>query len=390
MIHSYKRRTLSVYERLNTDKKYGSVLSPLYLTSTYSFKGFNKPRKYNYSRKSNPTRDSVQKIISLLKNGLGCILTSSRMAVIYLTIIIFLKPGDLIICPKDCYGDSFRLFKSLQDRGIYKIKFIAMYNKKKFLHVIKNKPKLIFMETPSNLLLRVINITYYCHKIKYLNALSVVYNTLLSSLLQNSLNLGANIVIHSCTKYLNGNSDIIIGTIITKNLNYLNKLLWCDNNIGITSSIFDSYLLLRGMRTLYPRLKIAQKNTLIIIEFLKKHKLVKKIYHPSIIDNIGHEIAKKQQKIFGAVLSFEFNGSKKMLKIFLHSLKLFTLAESFGGMESLISHSSTMTYSCITPKEIKNTGISNSLLRLSIIIENPKDLIEDLKQSFYVCIKNLE
>ncbi|QJC31477.1 cystathionine gamma-synthase [Enterobacteriaceae endosymbiont of Donacia tomentosa] len=388
MSYSYKKRTISVHDGLNKDKQYGSVVPPIYLTSTYSFSSFNKPRKYDYSRKSNPTRDTVQKVIASLEKGLGCILTNSGMSALYLIIITLLKPGDLIICPNDCYGGSYRLFKSLLYKKIYRVKFITMHNEKQFLLSLTYKPKIIFIESPSNPLLNVIDIAYYCKKIRQSNAISIIDNTLLSPVLQNPLELGSDLVIHSCTKYLNGHSDIISGAIISNNKIFINELLWWANNLGLTNSVFDSYFLLRGIRTLYPRLKIAQENALSIIKYLKKQKLVKKIYHTSLNSNIGHEIAKKQQKGFGAILSFEFNGSKKMLEIFLNSLNLFTLAESFGGVESLISHSATMTHACITKEEMTKAGISHLLLRISVGIEDPKDLIADLDKAFSNAIKD--
>ncbi|QJC27989.1 cystathionine gamma-synthase [Enterobacteriaceae endosymbiont of Plateumaris braccata] len=379
----YNKKTVSIHNGLNTDKQYGSVIPPIYLSTTYNFDGFNNPRKHDYSRKSNPTRDILQNVISSLENGSGSIITNSGMSAIYLIITSLLNPGDLLICPNDCYGGSYRLFKSFLNKRIYKVKFITMYDKNTLLSALLKKPKMVFIESPSNPLLNVINITDYCNEIRNSGAISVIDNTLLSPVFQNPLNLGADLVVHSCTKYLNGHSDIIAGAIISKKIKFIETLSWWSNNIGVTSSIFDSYLLLRGIKTLYPRLKIAEKNALTIIKYLKTQKLVKKIYHPSLSSNIGHNIAKVQQKGFGAILSFDFNGSKKMLSLFLNSLKLFTLAESLGGVESLISHSATMTHACITKEEMLQANISDSLLRISVGIEDSNDLISDLDKAFF-------
>ncbi|QJC28888.1 cystathionine gamma-synthase [Enterobacteriaceae endosymbiont of Plateumaris rustica] len=383
----YNKKTISIHNGLNTDKQYGSVIPPIYLTTTYNFNGFNNPRKYDYSRKSNPTRDILQNVISSLEDGLGSIITNSGMSAIYLIVTSILKPGDLLICPKDCYGGSYRLFKSLLNKGIYRVKFITMYDKKKLLAALLEKPKMVFMESPSNPLLNVIDIVDYCNEIRNSKAISVIDNTLLSPVFQNPLNLGVDLVVHSCTKYLNGHSDIIAGAVITKNIKLIEKISWWSNNIGVTSSVFDSYLLLRGIRTLYPRLKIAEKNALIIIKYLQTQKLVKKIYHPSLSSNIGHNIAKIQQKGFGAILSFDFYGSKKQLSCFLNSLKLFTLAESLGGVESLISHSATMTHACISREERLQANISDLLLRISVGIEDSNDLISDLDKAFFYANK---
>ncbi|QJC30615.1 cystathionine gamma-synthase [Enterobacteriaceae endosymbiont of Neohaemonia nigricornis] len=379
---NYKKKTVVVHNGLNIDKQYGCVIPPIYISSNYSFKDYKKSRKYDYSRKKNPTRDIIQNTIASLENGIGAIVTNSGMSAIYLAIITLLKPGDLIICPNDCYGGSYRLFKSLLEKNIYNVHFINMFCKKTFLSALLKKPQIVFIESPSNPLLNVVDLPFYCSEINKIGAISIIDNTLLSPVFQNPLKLGADLVIHSCTKYLNGHSDLIAGAIITKQNNLLNKLYWWANNIGITSSVLNDYLLLRGIRTLYIRLYKAQKNTLKIINYLKKQKLVKKIYHPSLKENVGHIFAKKQQKGFGAIISFEFNGSNNMLKKFLQTLTLFTLAESLGGVESLICHPASMTHICISKKEMLQAGISNLLLRISVGIEDVQDLINDLEHAF--------
>lgn len=382
------KETISVHSGLNEDKQYGSVAPPIFFSSTYNFIGFKNPGIYDYSRKKNPTRDMAQNTLSELEGGKGALITNTGMSAIHLICNFFLKNNDLLIAPYDCYGGSYRLFNSQSLKGAYRVKFIDQNNEEEINNALLEKPKIIFIESPSNPLLRVVNIKYICKKAKNTNTISVVDNTFLSPILQNPLQLGADLVVHSCTKYLNGHSDILSGAIITKDLNLIHDLSWWANNIGVTGSALDSYFLIRGMRTLAIRINKAQKNALEIINFLKKHPLVIKVYHPSIKDNIGHKYAIKQQKGFGAMLSFELNGSENMLKIFLKNLKLFTLAESLGGVESLISHPITMTHAGMSEKSLKKAGISNKLLRISVGIENAKDLINDLKQAFLKIEKN--
>lgn len=376
------KETTTVHSGLNKDKQHGSVSPPIFFSSTYNFIDFKNPRIYDYSRKKNPTRDMAQKTLSELEEGKGSLITNTGMSAIHLICNFFLQPNDLLIAPYDCYGGSYRLFNSQSKKGMYKLKFINQNNKEEINKSLEKKPKIIFIESPSNPLLRVVDIKYICKKAKETNTISVVDNTFLSPILQNPLKLGADLVVHSCTKYLNGHSDILSGAIITKDLNILNDLSWWANNIGVTGSALDSYFLIRGIRTLAIRINKAQKNALKIVNFLQQHPLVLKVYHPSIKNSIGYKYAIKQQKGFGAMLSFELNGNDNILKIFLKNLKLFTLAESLGGVESLISHAASMTHAGMSKKSLEKAGISNKLLRISVGIENGNDLINDLKQAF--------
>ena len=304
------------------------------------------------------------------------------MSAIHLVCTVFLKPGDLLVAPHDCYGGSYRLFDSLAKRGAYNVLFVDQGDAQALAAALEQKPKLVLIETPSNPLLRVVDIAAICTAAKAVGALTVVDNTFLSPALQQPLKLGADLVLHSCTKYLNGHSDVVAGTVIAKDPEHVTELAWWANNIGVTGSAFDSYLLLRGLRTLSPRIQLQQQNALKIVEFLKHQPLVKKLYHPSLPENQGHEIACRQQSGFGAMLSFELDGDEALLRRFLKSLQLFTLAESLGGVESLISHAGTMTHAGMAPEARKAAGISESLLRISVGIEDGDDLISDLEQAF--------
>ena len=370
-----KQATIAVRSGLNDDEQYGCVVPPIHLSSTYNFTGFNEPRAHDYSRRGNPTRDVVQRALAELEGGAGAVLTNTGMSAILLVTTVFLKPGDLLVAPHDCYGGSYRLFDSLAKRGCYRVLFVDQNDEQALSAALSEKPKLVLVESPSNPLLRVVDIAKICTLAREAGAVSVVA-------LQNPLALGADLVLHSCTKYLNGHSDVVAGVVIAKDPAVVTELAWWANNIGVTGGAFDSYLLLRGLRTLSPRMEVAQRNALAIVDYLKTQPLVKKLYHPSLPENQGHELAARQQKGFGAMLSFELKGDEQTLRRFLSGLSLFTLAESLGGVESLISHAATMTHAGMAPEARAAAGISETLLRISTGIEDGEDLIADLENGF--------
>ncbi|WP_337038286.1 cystathionine gamma-synthase [Pantoea agglomerans] len=379
-----KPATIAVRSGLNDDEQYGCVVPPIHLSTTYNFLDFNEPRAHDYSRRGNPTRDVVQRTLAELEGGAGAVLTNTGMSAIHLVTTVFLKPGDLLVAPHDCYGGSYRLFDSLSKRGAYRVKFVDQGDPVALQAALDENPKLVLIESPSNPLLRVVDISAICAAARAAGAISVVDNTFMSPALQNPLALGADLVIHSCTKYLNGHSDVVAGTVIAKDPQLATDLAWWANNIGVTGAAFDSYLLLRGIRTLSPRIAAAQRNALAIVEYLKQQKLVKKLYHPSLPENAGHEHAVRQQRGFGAMLSFEVDGDEALLRRFLKALQLFTLAESLGGVESLISHTATMTHAGMSAEARAAAGISDTLLRVSVGIEDHEDLIADLDNAFRV------
>ena len=377
-----KQATIAVRSGLNDDEQYGCVVPPIHLSSTYNFTGFNQPRAHDYSRRGNPTRDVVQRALAELEGGAGAVMTSSGMSAILLVCTVFLRPGDLLVAPHDCYGGSYRLFDSLSKRGAFRVKFVDQGDAAALAAALEEKPKLVLVESPSNPLLRVVDIASICQAARVAGAVSVVDNTFLSPALQRPLALGADLVVHSCTKYLNGHSDVVAGTVIARDPTVVTELAWWANNIGVTGAAFDSYLLLRGLRTLGPRMAAAQKNALQLIDYLKTQPQVKTQYHPSLPNNPGHEIARRQQSGFGAMLSFELDGDEDTLRRFLGELELFTLAESLGGVESLISHAATMTHAGMAPEARAAAGISETLLRISVGIEDGDDLVADLDRAF--------
>ncbi|WP_312109585.1 cystathionine gamma-synthase [Pantoea septica] len=377
-----KQATIAVRSGLNDDEQYGCVVPPIHLSSTYNFIDFNEPRAHDYSRRGNPTRDVVQRALAELEGGAGAVLTNTGMSAIHLVTTVFLKPGDLLVAPHDCYGGSYRLFDSMAKRGAYRVKFVDQGDRAALDAALAEKPKLVLVESPSNPLLRVVDIAAICEAARDAGAVSVVDNTFLSPALQNPLALGADLVIHSCTKYLNGHSDVVAGAVIAKDPAQVTELAWWANNIGVTGAAFDSYLLLRGLRTLSPRMAAAQRNAQAIVSYLQQQPLVKKLYHPSLPENAGHEFAARQQRGFGAMLSFELDGDEALLRRFLKALQLFTLAESLGGVESLISHTATMTHAGMSAEARVAAGISETLLRVSVGIEDHEDLIADLDNAF--------
>ncbi|MGL4544771.1 MAG: cystathionine gamma-synthase [Plesiomonas sp.] len=381
---TYKQATSAIRSGLNNDDQFGCVVPPIHLSSTYNFTEFNQPRVHDYSRRGNPSRDVVQQALAELEGGAGAVMTASGMAAIHLVCTVFLQAGDLLVAPHDCYGGSYRLFDSLSKRGAYRVIFVDQSDPQALAAALAEQPKLVLIETPNNPLLRVVDIAAITDQAHQVGAKVVVDNTFLTPLLQQPLALGADLVVHSCTKYLNGHSDVVAGCVIAADPALVTELAWWGNNIGVTGSAFDSYLLLRGLRTLGPRMRQHQENALAIVDYLRQQPLVGKLYHPSLPDHAGHAIACRQQKGFGAMISFELNAD---VAEFVAQLQLFTLAESLGGVESLISHAATMTHAGMTAAARATAGISENLLRISVGIEDVEDLIADLERAFQTVAK---
>ena len=369
--------TLAVRAGINSDLHHGAVVAPIHLSSTYSLKGFNDKREFDYSRTGNPTRATFGQAIADLEQGRVGIVTNTGMSAVLL-LCQLLSSDDLVVIPHDCYGGSFRLFTHLAKRGQFKLIVVDQNDQAALAQALAQKPKLVLLESPSNPLLRLVDIeevSKACHQV---GALVAVDNTFLSPLLQQPLRLGADIVIHSTTKYINGHSDMVGGVLVTKTQSLGEELAWWANCIGITGGAFDSFLALRGLKTLPVRIKQHQANTEQVAAFLKVHPAIDAVYYPGFSDHIGHEIAKKQQAGFGAMLSFEVKGGVEAVKKLFANISLFTLAQSLGGVESLISHPPTMTHGGMEESARVNAGISNALVRISVGIEDVEDIIADL------------
>ena len=370
------KTTTAVRTGIDTDRQYGSVTPPLYLSSNFSFEDFAQPRQYDYTRSGNPTRDQLGKALAKLEGGYDGVITSSGMSAIYL-VTHLLDKGDVIIAPHDCYGGSYRLFKTLNDKGQFDVRFVDQGNPSSLAEALKSNPKLIWIETPSNPLLRVVDIRQICSEVGD-EVIKVVDNTFLSPILQQPLSLGADIVVHSTTKYINGHSDVVGGAVIAKRKEVHEDLAWWANCTGITGSPFDSFITTRGLRTLSVRMKQHEENASAVVGYLNKHPAVEQVFYPGLETHATHRIAAQQQTGFGAMFSFTLNQDEICQKTFVKHLQLFTLAESLGGVESLICHPATMTHAALSPDALENAGIGSNLFRLSVGIEDAQDLINDL------------
>ena len=376
--------TIAVRGGINTDDQYGSVVPVITPSTCYRYQEFATPREFDYARKANPSRRFVEETVAKLEGGVDAILTNCGMSAIHLVSVALLTPDDLVIAPHDCYGGSYRLFNSLSQRGYFKAKFVDQSDPVALKEALSLRPKLVLIETPSNPLLRVVDIQEISQQAHDVGALVLVDNTFMTPILQKPIDLGADIVTHSCTKFLNGHSDLLAGILVFKDQQLATDVLWWANNIGTLTSSFDSYLLLRGLRTLAARVTLQQANAQKVVEFLVNHPKIAHVYHPSLSSNLGHEIAKKQQKGFGSLLSFELAGEPEIMPKFLKALNIITLAQSLGGVESLICHPATMTHSGISAQARKTAGISDQLLRISVGLEDVDDLLGDLEQALAV------
>ena len=375
------KQTRIVRAGIGIDTPFQSIIPPIYLSSTFQRNGIGEPAgKYGYSRICNPTRDILSDAISDIEGGIGGCITSSGMAAITL-ILHLLNPNDLLLAPYDCYGRTMWLLRALAKKGHFKLKLVDQYSETALNEAFTEPPRMVLIETPSNPVLRIADIKSIVNRAKAHNALVVVDNTFLSPILQNPLTLGADIVFHSSTKFLNGHSDIIGGAVIVNTQELLDELDLWNNSLGTIGAPFDSYMILRGMRTLEIRIHRAEDNAQKIADFLENHANIEKVHYPGLKSHTGHKIAKKQQNGFGSMLSFEIKGTYEQTKLFVKTLNIFALAQSLGGTESMINHPATMTHASMDEKSRTKAGITNQLLRLSIGIEHVDDLINDLNQA---------
>lgn len=374
----HKLATRAVRAGINSDQHHGAVVAPIHLSSTYSLKGFNQKRDFDYSRTGNPTRATLAKVMADLEGGAVGVVTSTGLAAAHL-LCQLLTSDDLMVIPHDCYGGSYRLYTHLAKKGNFKLLVVDQNDQQALADALAQKPKLVLIETPSNPLLRLVDIEAIAQASHEVGALVAVDNTFLSPFLQQPLALGADIVFHSTTKFINGHTDVVAGVVIAKDQAIGEELAWWANCIGITGSAFDSYLVSRGLKTLPLRMKQHQENANRVAEFLVNHPAVAKVYYPGLVDHPSHELAKRQQSDFGAMMSFEVKGGVEAVKALFANLELFTLAQSLGGVESLISHPSTMTHAGMELEAQLAAGISQSLIRIAVGIEDIDDILADLE-----------
>jgi len=369
--------TRSVRAGLESDAQHGSVVPPIYLSTNFAFEKYGKPRKYDYTRSGNPTRDQLSRALADLEGGAGAVVTCTGLAAITL-ILATLPHGARVIAPYDCYGGTYRLLAALHAQGKIAADFVDQADAAALRSALGAGANLVWIETPSNPLLRVVDIRAIADAAHAVGALAVVDNTFLSPLWQQPLSLGADLVMHSTTKYLNGHSDVVGGAVIAATPELNDGLAWWANAIGVTGAPFDSFMTLRGVRTLHSRMRVHAENTAAVVDFLTQHAGVERVYYPGLPDHPGHEIACRQQSGFGAMLSFEIKGGEAAVEAFLTGLECFTLAESLGGVESLISHPASMTHAGMEESARVRAGIGSGLLRVSVGIEDPADLVADL------------
>ncbi len=369
--------TRAVRASIESDTQHGAVVPPIHLSSTFTFAGFGEKRQYDYTRSGNPTRDALAQALCELEQGAGAVVTSSGMAAINL-VVQLLAPGDLVIAPHDCYGGTYRLLENLSAKGHFDVLFVDQTDAEAVRHACCRKPRLIMVETPSNPLLRIVDIEALSRHAKACGALLAVDNTFLSPALQQPISLGADLVIHSTTKYLNGHSDVVGGAVVAASGELAETIAWWANCIGITGAPFDSYLTLRGIRTLHTRMKQHEEGANLLASVLNEHVAVNRVYYPGLRDHEGHEVARRQQQGFGGMLSFELDGGPDAVRVFVESLRYFSLAESLGGVESLVCHPPSMTHAPLSEAALDEAGIGQNLVRLSVGLESPDDLVADV------------
>jgi cystathionine gamma-synthase len=369
--------TRAVRAGIESDTQHNAVVPPLHLSTNYSFNGLGGKGAYDYSRSGNPTRDLLGNALADLEQGAGGVVTASGMAAVAVALEL-VPAGSTILAAHDCYGGTWRLLDAWAKKGRFKVRFIDLTDNHALAEGLAEKPSLVWVETPSNPLLRITDIRHVAQAAHAVGALVVVDNTFLSPALQQPLTLGADVVVHSTTKYINGHSDVVGGAVVARDAAVFEQLKWWANCNGQTGAPFDSFLTLRGLRTLGVRLRQHQENAERVAAHLDRHEAVRKVYYPGLEHHVGHALAARQQQGFGAMLSFELQGDIPQIEAFVDGLHYFSLAESLGGVESLIAHPASMTHAAMAPEARRAAGIADTLLRLSIGIEDGDDLLRDL------------
>lgn len=372
--------TRCVHVGTSKDDTYNSVTTPIYPTSTFAWDGIGKTRGYDYTRSGNPTRRALEENLISLEGGLDCRATCTGMSAINAVLHMF-KPGDHIIAGHDIYGGTYRLFDAVFSQQGLKFSFIDMGSLDNVRQAVTPQTKCIWIETPSNPLLNLVDIAGVAEIARSVGAISIADNTFMSPYFQRPLELGVDIVLHSMTKYLNGHSDVVAGCVITKQKEHAEKVGYIVNALGLACSPFDAWLVLRGVKTLGPRMEAHQRGAMALARFLQGHKQVSHVYYPGLPDHPQHALAKAQMTGFGGMLSFDVKGGRAAAERVMTKSKFFAMAESLGGIESLIEHPDTMSHLSMTEAARRAAGITENTLRVSVGIEHPDDLIADMKQA---------
>ena len=376
-----KFNTKTIHGGQEHDKAYGAVMPPIYQTSTYAQSTPGGHKGYEYSRTHNPTRNALENALASIENGKHGLAFGSGLAAID-AVMKLLKPGDEVVSTNDLYGGTYRLFTKIYENFGIKFHFIGMHNANNIESYVNDNTKLLWVETPTNPMMNIIDIKATANIAKKHNILLAVDNTFATPYLQQPLDLGADIVMHSATKYIGGHSDLVMGALVVKDDAIAEKLYFVQNASGAVCGPQDSFLALRGIKTLHVRMQRHCENGKAVANFLASHDKIEKVYWPGFETHPNHEIAKSQMKDFGGMISFTTKGNsyEDAIKI-VERLKVFTLAESLGGVESLSGHPASMTHASIPKEEREKTGVVDSLIRLSVGIEDEEDLINDLKQA---------
>ncbi|MGY2047862.1 cystathionine gamma-synthase [Methylobacterium sp. JK268] len=380
MDHRKAARTIAAANGIGTDTAFGAVTPPLYLSTTFAFEGFEVARAHDYSRLGNPTRDQLADTLAKLEGGARAIVVASGMAALDLALSP-LSPGDLLVAPHDCYGGTHRLLSQRAAKGHYRVTFVDQTDEDALAAALAERPRLVLVETPSNPLMRIVDIRRTAARAKDAGALLIVDNTFLSPALQQPIALGADLVVHSTTKFLNGHSDVIGGAVVAAEAALGATLADWANTTGVTGSPFDAYLTLRGIRTLFARVERQQANAAAVASFLAAHPAVARVHYPGLPTHPGHALAKAQQSGFGAMLSVALAGGREAARAVVGRLRVFTLAESLGGVESLVAHPVSMTHAAMDGEARDRAGVHDGLLRLSVGLEAEEDLVADLAQA---------
>ncbi|MFZ5615749.1 MAG: cystathionine gamma-synthase [Pseudomonadota bacterium] len=376
MTITYRPETIAAAAGVAADPAHRAVSPPLYLSATYGWRDPQEKPAFDYSRSGNPTRNELERALAELEGAERGVITATGMAAVDLPLNL-VNPGELVLAPHDCYGGTFRLLSARARRGQFNVEFVNQTDPAAFSAALARKPKLVLIETPSNPLLRITDIAVAAAAAKSAGAIVVADNTFLSPALQQPLSLGCDLVVHSTTKYINGHSDVVGGAVLARDAALGAELAWWANCTGVTGAAFDSFLTLRGLRTLFPRIERQQETAGAVVAALAADERVSKVYYPGLSSHPGHDIARRQQRGFGAMLSVEFAENVDVLGV-LRGLNVFTIAESLGGFESLVCTPATMTHAAMTPEARAMAGISDRLVRFSIGLEHPQDLVRDI------------
>lgn len=372
-------QTVAAVNGIATDTSFGAVTPPIYLSSNFAFNGLEQPRAHEYTRTSNPGRDLLADTLAQLEGGAGAVVTASGMAAVDL-VLAQLASDDLVVAPHDCYGGTYRLLMARRNKGQFRVALVDFGDADALAAALADKPALVLIETPSNPLMRIVDVRAVAARAHAAGARVIVDNTFLSPALQRPIPLGADLVIHSTTKYLNGHSDVVGGAVVCADAGDAEQLRAWANITGTTGSPFDAYLTLRGLRTLFPRVERQQVNAAAVASRLAGSRAVSAVHYPGLASHPGHTLARSQQAGFGAMLSFDLAGGAEAVRRFVEALEVFTLAESLGGVESLVAHPATMTHAGMGAEARRTAGIGDGLLRLSVGLEAEADLLADLER----------